>query len=617
MQIEIIMVTYNNFELTKKAIVSIQRFTHVEHKLIIVDNASESQMQEWLRQQALHVNFQKENIGVAKARNVGIRQLSEDCEFVLFIDNDIEITQDDWLPKLLAACIEKDVAAVGPCSDYVSGLQTCNLRTSKQYLHVPFLITFCMLVRRNVVDEIGNFDGFEAHWGNTDIDYSVRMRQAGYKLINARDVFVKHAGFETRRRQDELVTLKEKFIVKWDQETFNNLYNFDKWMALPENREDRQITIIGIDDAEKKREIEAKLDHLGLGVQTASFQNQVPSLDNSPIVLPELDQQVYESKLDRDKKLVLWELPATCNLNCPICYVKNRKTTNQDHGPKHFSNWLYKVDSNAHWIVWLCSEGEPAFYPGYDKIIDHLIECGYTLATTTNLTQDTISNLHSKAFDSLGILWSVHYTELKRKGLLDSTFKQARILDDKGATIAPLVVATKSHLKQFDEINDKFCEIGLNPTLRHERIFPQGKPWYHRELTELWELNAIEKARKWGWSFVNWNYEHFRFHVKGGSCSAGTHFLAVLTDWTTISCGGCGQKLGVFPKVPKEYTQGICKANLCPCPTPHELGCNSKVLTPTLAETYGYNHKTSRFSKEVDIYMLNGLRRYYEKISYS
>ena len=608
MQIEIIMVTHDNLELTRKAIASIQKFTNAEYKLHVVDNASEHRMREWLDKQNFPVSFQEENLGIAEARNVGIKQLSNNCEYVLFVDNDIEITQDDWLPKLLTGFVEKDVAAVGPCSDYVSGLQTINLRTSKQYLCVPFLITFCMLVRRSVVDEIGEFDGFGALWGNTDIDYSVHMRNAGYKLINARDVFVKHAGYETKRRQKELITLKTKFIEKWDQETFDDLYNFNKWMRLPENRENRQITVVGINDIEKRKRVEEKLDRIGLSVQEAPFQNRVPSLDNSPILLSEEDLEVYKSKLDRNKKLALFELPATCNLNCPMCYVKNRKTTNQDYGPKHFSDWLHKVDSHAHWIVWLCSEGEPAFYPGYDKIIDRLIRRdGYTVATTTNLTQDTILNLHPETYDSLGILWSVHYTELKRKGLSDTTFKRARLLADKGATIVPLVVATKSHLKQFDEINDRFGEIGLKPTLRHERIFPQGKPWYHRELTELWELNAIEKARKWGWSFVNWNYEHFRFHVRGGSCSAGTHFLATLTDWNTVSCCGDGRLLGKFPEVPRKYSQGLCNAKICSCPFPHELGLNSKIFTQTMAETYFYNHRMSSLFKALDVYLPNGL----------
>lgn len=612
MQTEIIMVTHNNLELTKRTIASIQKYTNQDYKLIIIDNNSNSKMRNWLLgllspKQNVSINFQKENLGPAGARNAGMRCLSDDCEYVLFVDNDIKIIQDDWLPRLLTGFIDKNVGAVGPCSDFVSGLQTIKLKTSKQYFTVPFLITFCMLVRRKIADKIGEFDGFGVNWGNTDIDYSVRMRRAGYKLINARDVIVKHAGYETKRRQDELTKLKEKFIKKWGQENYDDIYDYNKWLNLPGNREERRITIIGIND-DKKKQIEEKLDRIGLGAQISSFQSQVPSLNNLPIVLSEKDQKKYESKLDQNKKLALFELPATCNLGCDYCYVNDRKINNQDYNSKHFSDWLHKIDDNVQWIVWLCSEGEPGLYPEYDKIIDRLVmRDNYIVATTTNLTQDPILNLHPDAYDSLGILWSVHYSELERKGLLDSTFERARILADKGASIAPLIIVTKAHLKRFEEINDRFGKIGLKPTLRHERIFPKNKQWYHRKLTELWELQAVQRAREWGWSLTNYDYEHLRFHVKGGSCSAGTHFLATLTDWSTASCCGCGRQLGKFPEVPKEYVQGVCTAEVCPCPFPHEFGMNSKILTPTMSQSYFYNNQDSALFRALDVYLPNGL----------
>lgn len=607
MQIEIIMVTRNNLELTEKTIATIQKYTREDFCLIIVDNNSSHEMQKWLNNVQLQfrniaVNFQKENIGLAKARNIGMKLLGDDCEYVLFVDNDIEIVQKEWLLHLLEGFIEDSVGAVGPCSDYVSGLQNINLNTSKKILLVPFLITFCILIRRKVVDKIGDFDSFGASWGNTDIDYSVRMRKAGYKLINMRDVFVKHKGYETKKRQDELVVLRERFIKKWGQKVLADLYNFNKWMNLPENKEKKQIEVVGVSD-KKKKQIETKL-----GVHI--FQNQIPGLDNTVKVLSEEDQKLYESKLDTNKKLALFELPAGCNLSCEYCYVKNRRIGNQNYNAKHIADWLVKIDDRAQWIVWLCSEGETAFYPGYDRIIDRLvIHDKHIVATTTNLTQNYILNLSPRTYDSLGILWSVHYEELERKGLLDSVFERAGILADRGASIAPLVITTKYNMKRAEEISSKFRKIGLKPTLRHERIFPKDKSWYHREFMELWEIQALQKMRESGnWSFINYDYEHLRFHVKGGSCSAGMNFLAVLTDWSIVSCCGCGQKLGEFPELPKEYKQGLCTGNLCPCPFPHELGMNSGILTPTMAQSYFYNNINSMLYKALDVYLLSGLR---------
>lgn len=48
--------------------------------------------------------------------------------------------------------------------------------------------------------------------------------------------------------------------------------------------------------------------------------------------------------------------------------------------------------------------------------------------------------------------------------------------------------------------------------------------------------------------------------------------------------------------------EGICTANLCPCPFPHELGMNSKILTLTMAESYFYN-RSSKFYKDLEVYI--------------
>ncbi len=61
-----------------------------------------------------------------------------------------------------------------------------------------FLIGFCVLVRRSVLDKVGGIDNSLP--GGDDLDLSMRLRSAGYKLIVDRDVFVFHHGFKTGNR---------------------------------------------------------------------------------------------------------------------------------------------------------------------------------------------------------------------------------------------------------------------------------------------------------------------------------------------------------------------------------------------------------------------------------
>jgi GT2 family glycosyltransferase len=53
-------------------------------------------------------------------------------------------------------------------------------------------VGFCLLMRREVLDNVGLFDGRFGPGCFEDDDYSRRTRQAGYRLVIARDAFVHH-----------------------------------------------------------------------------------------------------------------------------------------------------------------------------------------------------------------------------------------------------------------------------------------------------------------------------------------------------------------------------------------------------------------------------------------
>src|SRR5205085_1716312 len=57
---------------------------------------------------------------------------------------------------------------------------------------IPFLNGFCYMIRREVIDRIGIFDEQNfANYGEEN-DYSIRARQAGYRLVVATDAYVFH-----------------------------------------------------------------------------------------------------------------------------------------------------------------------------------------------------------------------------------------------------------------------------------------------------------------------------------------------------------------------------------------------------------------------------------------
>jgi GT2 family glycosyltransferase len=120
--------------------------------------------------------------------------------YVLFLNDDTLVlpSYDRWLARMAAWMIEPAVAAVGPASNVVSGPQNVMQVHTPLVYQARYLISFCCLVRRSALDAAGGLD--PALTDADDIDYSIRLRQAGYLLLGDRGVYVHHHGFVTGTR---------------------------------------------------------------------------------------------------------------------------------------------------------------------------------------------------------------------------------------------------------------------------------------------------------------------------------------------------------------------------------------------------------------------------------
>lgn len=234
MKVSIITVCHNQLKHTKRFVASLKRFTPqkpIEWELIVIDSGSKDNTWEWLgqltrreetipigqREPIYDLHFE-DNIGWIKGINEGldfIRNAGADDppDIIIFSNNDIVFDKPGWLERLCAHFDSPAVGAVGPTSNYVIGRQNvaCNVPHVVEE-ETKTLIGFFFAVRREIVDELGQLE--EDFWkyvpdesdevrerlklgGADDLDYSQRIRLAGFKLVIARDVFVWHAGSKT------------------------------------------------------------------------------------------------------------------------------------------------------------------------------------------------------------------------------------------------------------------------------------------------------------------------------------------------------------------------------------------------------------------------------------
>lgn len=234
----IVILTYNELHLTKKCIDSIKKYTPSDqYELIIVDNASTDGTKEYVRElEAVIVIENEENQGFAKGCNQGAKKATGDS--ILFLNNDTMVTEN-WLSPLKAALFASErIGMVGPVSNYVSGPQmvqpsytdvnelpsfakdyTAARKGLRTYVHR--LVGFCLLVKRELIEDVGLFDERFVYGSFEDDDLCLRALLKGYQLQIVHDSFVHHHGHATfhANRETNISSLfaenRLRFLDKW------------------------------------------------------------------------------------------------------------------------------------------------------------------------------------------------------------------------------------------------------------------------------------------------------------------------------------------------------------------------------------------------------------------
>jgi GT2 family glycosyltransferase len=180
------------------------------------------------------------NHGSVRAINVGLQlAMLSPAPYILLLDNDTEIPSGDatWLTRWLKYFEDEKVGAAGAVSDYVSGVQYVeqvpdrfqrDFKTMdgdkvtaegvKDPPSVPLLVSFAMMLRKSAVEQVGLWDERFEPGNYEDYDYSIRLRDAGYKLVIADSVWIHHKGSQTFGAmgfENLLQTNRTKFVDKW------------------------------------------------------------------------------------------------------------------------------------------------------------------------------------------------------------------------------------------------------------------------------------------------------------------------------------------------------------------------------------------------------------------
>ena len=247
-----------------------------QDEVLVIDNHSQDNTLEIIEQlnfspEKVKVLPQSKNYGFSRGCNIGIENSNK--EFVILLNPDTEVF-GDWIARLTGhfQYYEK-TGAVGPLSNatipvqHIStyfheyGLYTAQqvmTRLSQNYgmrsIPAKLLIGFCMALRRDLLERFGGLDE-DIFLGDDDTEISWRLREKGYLLRIALDVYVSHfnhVSFNTLKNSatDKIVqegtdVLYEKMKTYYSSEKVpnpNDYFGISWWKpSILENKTEDEV----------------------------------------------------------------------------------------------------------------------------------------------------------------------------------------------------------------------------------------------------------------------------------------------------------------------------------------------------------------------------------------
>ncbi len=247
--VAVVMVAMNALDNTKQAVSSMSRQAGCPFRFYFLDNGSFDGTESYLRSVPDSLVIRKdENTGVARGRNEAAREALKNpsLKYIAFADNDI-VTPSGWLAKMKAIMDGEPSIGILSATSRLSVMNDKGLpqdvrrhasRMSLEQLNrgalgrkedfstVEMTDGTLMMVRVDLVREIGLFDESFGPYGFEDKDYCARAKRAGSKVAEAQKVFIEHFGGASKRSINKdwhavMLTSHSRYLEKWKKEGRN------------------------------------------------------------------------------------------------------------------------------------------------------------------------------------------------------------------------------------------------------------------------------------------------------------------------------------------------------------------------------------------------------------
>lgn len=237
----------------------LEKSTYKNYEIIIVENNSSTEeifgYYEQLKSNSkIKVVYWKGEFNYSAINNFGFKYTKGD--YIVLLNNDIEVITPNWLEEMVMLCQQKDVGAVGAKLYFeddtvqhagvilgIGGIAGHSHkgfpRESSGYVgrlkvvqNLSAVTAACLMCKREIYDELNGLDeGFKV--ALNDVDFCMRIRKKGYYVLYTPYSELYHYESKTRGYEDTPEKIeryrkeKEYFFSKWSEEIQDPFYNIN------------------------------------------------------------------------------------------------------------------------------------------------------------------------------------------------------------------------------------------------------------------------------------------------------------------------------------------------------------------------------------------------------
>jgi hypothetical protein len=250
-KIAIIIVNWKQYQLTKLCLYSLQKIKYDNYQIILIDNESNPKELKKIKNQFDKIiTFpNQKNLGFTGANNIGIEYaIKNDFEYVMLINNDTEVEKNFINPLIEVLEKNQNFGAAQPL--ILNYYNRNKVWSAGGFLNKFFGYTYvikspegikknidwitgcCFFLRTDVIKKIGLLDEkFFAYY--EDVDWSIRIKNAGYDLAFVKSSVVYHHGSKSSKNESNEGTLSpfvhylnirnHIFLLRKNKDVFNSV----------------------------------------------------------------------------------------------------------------------------------------------------------------------------------------------------------------------------------------------------------------------------------------------------------------------------------------------------------------------------------------------------------